>query len=195
MKRFLFLLISLCFLSESANAQTDKGTILVGGVLDWSSSSSVASRRADAIFKFSPTVGYFFMNRLAGGLTVDWLVQSSSYTYSVTSVASASRGDIMVGPFARYYFTEKNIRPYGNLSFTLGGGSSTSSYGTSTSIDIGYASSALGLGIGSAFIVSEHVSIDALLQYRLLSRVYGTSSAEAFGNFGLSVGVHAYLFK
>jgi outer membrane protein len=195
--RYLFLFCGLFVQVAVAQGQTNKGTLLVGGNVDFSSVAAAGNGYGKSLFVFSPTIGYFIIDKLAMGANIDWTVLSTSVRSNNVTYTDAV-GGFAIGPFARYYFSEGNIRPYANLNMGFGGASSTSSGLGSSSTSSTHSIFNVGAGLGAAFMLSDHASIDAQLKYSLQSQHYTGSSTDysvGTGLFGLSVGLHAYLYK
>ncbi len=102
-----FLLLLFCFAFKSSYAQLEKGNWLVGG------SGSFSSEKYDygtSISKtthlnLSPAIGYFFANKLAGGL-------KPIYTYQINTDNSGFSNDteinqLGVSAFLSYYLLKK----------------------------------------------------------------------------------------
>lgn len=103
----LFLLFSL-----SVSAQLEKGTWLVGGSGSFRSTSdsytspgySQTSDRTD--IAISPSAGYFVIDKLAVGLKSNFSKFKSQVNGSGGLTTNTNR--FSFGPFARYYFLEKD---------------------------------------------------------------------------------------
>src|ERR1044072_5224031 len=103
MKKVLFaafLLVS----SHSMFAQINKGQWLVGGNVSFEAGKDGPENADDddkkyTNFQFHPNAGYFFIDKLAAGLRVNF----SSDKYKSDDDAST---DFNFGPFVRYYFLD-----------------------------------------------------------------------------------------
>lgn len=84
------------FFTSVASAQINKGQFLVGGNASFKYEDSYGK---SSEFNVSPGAGYFFLDKLAGGLKMDF---SGRTTYSNGEKISRSRG-YGVSPFVRYY--------------------------------------------------------------------------------------------
>src|SRR5688572_29330687 len=97
------LLISL-FLAVSSTAftQINKGQFLLGGKISLES-INVENSRYDTYqltnFYISPDIGYFIINKMAGGLRFDF----DSYNYKTENIKTHSNSTT-ISPFIRYYF-------------------------------------------------------------------------------------------
>lgn len=101
MKTFPIFLFFLA-ITGSAFPQISKGHFLLGGNLRFESVKAnyyPNSESQSTNFFLSPNVGYFFFNKLAGGLRVDF----SSYKSNSSQVES-KQTTTGISPFLRYYF-------------------------------------------------------------------------------------------
>ena len=97
MKNGLLLFILFLAFSFTADAQVDKGYLLAGGNIQFSSEKDSESKVTS--FHFSPAIGYFFADKFAGGLRIGFTSMKMEEVDAVT--------DLLVGPFVRYYLLPK----------------------------------------------------------------------------------------
>lgn len=99
MRKAIFALLVMSCITASAHAQLiDKGVIMAGGSLEFT------SLKGNEVFTVNPTLGYFLADNAALGV---------SLTYS-----SISKFDqFYIGPFARYY-TNFGLFGHGGIQFT-----------------------------------------------------------------------------
>ena len=97
MKNGLLLFILFLAFSYTVEAQVDKGYLLAGGNINFSSEKDSESKVTS--FHFSPALGYFFADKFAGGLRTSF---SSMKMEGVDAVT-----DFLIGPFVRYYLLPK----------------------------------------------------------------------------------------
>jgi hypothetical protein len=111
MKRFLLAAAIVLVASVGAQAQTEKGTWLLGG------NTTFQATDGATIFNASPNIGYFFSNNLAAGLEASFLSADGASIYAF-------------GPFIKPYFgkSEKG-KFFGKGSFLLVGGEGDSQAG------------------------------------------------------------------
>ncbi|MGN6435468.1 MAG: outer membrane beta-barrel protein [Agriterribacter sp.] len=110
------LLIFTSFLIGSiAFAQINRGQFLVGGNGTFTSSNNAGYKSSQ--LTLSPGAGYFFMDKLAGGLNVNF-GRNRSKQAGVKST-SATYG---ISPFVRYYVlpATSKINLFGQASYTWG---------------------------------------------------------------------------
>jgi hypothetical protein len=110
LKTFLFL-ASLLY-SAKSEAQLNKGTWIVGGVGSYSSTRNIYSYGSIYLdtkvteINISPNIGYFIFDKFNAGLKPTF----TKYKAHETSAGGGGRTDetrLEIGPFARYYFLNK----------------------------------------------------------------------------------------
>ena len=211
MKKTLFLISAICFLSMSMlNAQFEKGRILFGlstssnnlysmysggsanflqlGFTTLNTKSDVSnSSEKIRTFNLSPRVGYFIAKNLAAGLDIN---------YSFMSMGTGSNKETItlwgIGPFIRYYLPLKKIAPFAEVEGSFGSAGDNYSGGNEKSS----ISSFFG-GIGLAVPVGDKFAFDLMGGY-----VSTTTKAEQnnpdnerdiLGTFGVKVGFQLYI--
>lgn len=104
MKQFtlisLFLLLSLIGFS-----QINKGQFLIGGIISFESfkyDNSLYGVNKSNTLNIAPNIGYFFCDKLAAGLRLDFASMNSNNQFVETFSKRTS-----VNPFLRYYFLPK----------------------------------------------------------------------------------------
>lgn len=101
--------MALVMITGASFAQTAKSTWLLGGSAGFNSSKQGDFKWTQ--FNLSPNAGYFFMNNLAAGLSLDF----SSYKEENTDAQTM----FSVGPFIRYYFVDLVEKPNCSVMVTL----------------------------------------------------------------------------
>jgi hypothetical protein len=167
-----FIALSMLIVSATSFAQIDKASWLVGGNLDYQS-SKVASITTSS-FTFSPNIGYFLVDKLAGGVRAQFLSSKVSGEEAITHNN--------IGPFLRYYFLQKNGKTNlfldGNFSF-----GSTSVLGTSVS------NTSYGFNVGPAFFLNKHTALEITLGYDALKAETDDVWTNAI-KFGVGFQIH-----
>ncbi|HEY9262433.1 outer membrane beta-barrel protein [Chitinophaga sp.] len=185
MKRFrlLTLALSAILFGSAANAQIQKGNIMVGGTL---SNFQLDFQKDNTKFgmDITPKVGWFIKDGLAVGGYVD--------VGLTTAKASGTQTTYGVGAFGRYFIEDKNVR---KLEFSkrtrffleanAGFGGSSDSYTSvsTTGLD-------LGVGPGIAYFITPNVSLEGLLKYNL---TVGFGSSTTNNRLNLGIGFQIYL--
>ncbi len=169
MKKIIGFLLVLA-ISGSVKAQTAKGDWMVGGYFRINTSDN------NTQIGLTPSVGVFLIDNLAvgGNLLLDF-----------TKTGDNKVTNFGIGPFARYYFTNANVKPiiHGNLNFIsqkLKAGSISN-----TNSGMNYF-----LGGGAAIFINDQVSIDLLAGYD-----HSRFDGEGSGGFAFNVGFQVYLHK
>jgi hypothetical protein len=107
--RALLFCVVTALISLNSKAQLNKGTWLIGGSGSFSSttntfnSASVNFNSDVTEINITPNVGYFLLDKFPAGL-------KTSYTVSRTKEFQGAYGNqqrFEIGPFARYYFLDK----------------------------------------------------------------------------------------
>lgn len=149
MQRFGFTLFMVLLIS-GANAQTEKGSKLVGvqvGNLTFPTSGG------GSIIGLQPAAGWFLTDGLALGVGIPFFS------------AGASGGRItQIGltPFLRYYIGKTNVKPFVGVS---GGAINTSASGRGSGSSESSTSGIYSASGGVAFFINQSVSFDLGLSY------------------------------
>ena len=98
MKKLLLSLIAVSALAFSTQAQTEKGNLVVGGTVQYTSEKTDGANHADKTLQIIPSVGYFVADNFALGTGIGY-----QYTKDYTTVASVQSGAFVISPFARAY--------------------------------------------------------------------------------------------
>ena len=98
MKKVLLSLIAVAGLAFTTQAQTEKGTFLVGGNLELNTDKNDGAKKTDLNFSVVPSVGYFFSNNLAVGTGIGY-----EYAKSYGALTSGQSSAFVVSPFLRGY--------------------------------------------------------------------------------------------
>jgi hypothetical protein len=139
----------------TANAQITKGNWLVGGDASFFSNKSESELNGTisetSFLIISPNVGYFFIDKLAGGIDLRF-----SFVDPGKSVNSENYG---FGPFLRYYFlkTDNLVNIFSQLNYNISFGKN--GLGT-RSKSIGY-----GFEIGTSLFFNNSVALEFFLSY------------------------------
>jgi outer membrane protein len=151
MKKVSFILM-LVGSSFALKAQTDAGTMMVGGALEVSSTSYDGGDQKITSTTFAPSFGYFIGDNFAVGASLG--ISSSSNDNGATTTKSSSFG---IGPFARYYkFTSnEDFAFFGHASLMYSGGKSEAS-GT----DVKNRLISFGVAPGFAYFPTDHWAVE-----------------------------------
>ena len=162
------LAISCAFIAQ---AQTEKGTLLLGGNAGFSSTSVAGASSSN--YNLSPNVGYFISENFALGGRVGFNGGSG--------FGGGSFSSYQIAPFGRYYFLPigSNAKLFGDASIGIGGASGG---GGNTTI--------FGLAAGPAVFLNKNTALEITA---------GLQSANTGGvsqtTFGLNVGFQIHFAK
>jgi hypothetical protein len=172
MKKFLLfiLLVTTTFI---ANAQINKNNWMVGGSFAFSSSEVMDITTKTTLF--SPNLGYFFLDKFAGGVKGNL----SALKMEDEDVMSTA----MFGPYVRYYLlkndSEFNLHLEGNYMF-----GSTKAAGESFNQD-GYE-----LAVTPMVFLNKHTALEMRVSY---GSVNTEGDTERMNSFGLGIGFQIHL--
>ncbi|MBL7741123.1 MAG: outer membrane beta-barrel protein [Chitinophagaceae bacterium] len=170
MKKFI-LAILVTGIVTTMYAQTDKGDVMVGGRLDLNTGDN------STYIGFTPGVGFFVAKNIAIGGNLGITHQK---------IGDSKTTNFGIGPFARILFTNSNVKPLLQGSF---------SYLSSKYKEPGFSSSNTGtnifLGGGVAVFINENVSIEGLMGYSHSKY----KDFDGDGGFNLGIGFQVYLTK
>lgn len=174
MKKVLFAAF-LTVAAQGVFAQINKGQWLVGGTAGFQSHKQGETKATE--FDFSPNAGYFFIDKLAGGLRVDL----TSIKYKDADDASTS---FLFSPFVRYYFLEtaKPLNIFADASYGFG----SQKEGGESASQNGFAISA-----GPALFLSPNTALEFALQYRSMGG--DAYSDDNLNSFGVKIGFQIHL--
>ena len=151
----------ILFFTSLSYSQITKNNWLVGGSGNFKTTKteklSDGTKPYDdrTIFSISPNVGYFFYDKLAGGIGL-------SYTYD--NIYNQKYQYFGAGPFVRYYFlkTDKQINLFlqGNYYYYQGGGKTQDGNDTGRFHNNGY-----GFKAGTSVFLNSSVAVELTLDY------------------------------
>jgi len=166
-KRYMILLL-LFLCSSMLFSQVEKGKWYVAGFsnlgLDigktkYESSNGITSEYKYTEFNFTPSAGYFVIDKLVAGLFIDYQYYKNIDQGDKDEYKSSS---FIIGPFAKYYIMEyKKLWPY--VGFGIGFGSGKSVFNGTE--DEKYKTSTFMLGGGATYFVNDNVGFDLFLGY------------------------------
>jgi len=168
MRTSLFVLMLL--VSSSSFAQTEKGSVLVGGGF------AMRTGEGSSQFLFNPTVGYFFGNNFALGATL---------AFNSEKLGELKSTEFGIGPFARYYFGTANTKPFVVSEFDF---VSSNTKQSSTSNEIKSNGTRFLIGLGFAAFVNETVAIEGISGYTYSK----FKDVDGSGGFTLRLGFGLY---
>jgi len=121
MKKVLLTLTAIAGLTIAANAQTEKGKIMVGGQVGFETSKVKDIDLKNNSFSINPTVGYFVSDNWAVGTGVGY-----NWSKTESNKENSTKVDaFQVAPFVRKYTAEGPVRFFAQLSVPMAWGKTT----------------------------------------------------------------------
>ena len=169
-KIFLTLALSITC-AIFAQAQTEKGTLLLGGGAEFKSTSADGASVTN--YSLSPNIGYFVAENIAVGARVDFGGSSSD---------GESVSNYQIAPFARYYFLPigSNAKLFGDASVGFAGSSAEGDKGATV----------IAVQAGPAFFLNQHTALELAARFASIS-----SDGQSATQFGIRVGLQIHFGK
>lgn len=172
----LFVLIALFF--QDANAQISRNSFIIGGNLNFASSSGTRkvtglpndSKPTTFNATINPKIGYFIADNFAVGLDLNFTLNSLVDTSAGTSKTYTTT-QLLTGPFVRYYFgLNEDVFLFleGSAGFGL---TSTRENGRNISISV----LNVGAGPGLAFFVNDFIAVEGVAKYNFINSSYSSN--------------------
>jgi hypothetical protein len=193
MKKLLFISLTVLTFS-SAFAQFEKGRILAGGSVSFAATTNktktdnaTTTNSKTTSFDFGPRAGYFFIDHLAAGLSLDLSTSSTKQEGSGDKDASTT---FLISPFIRYYL-EPGIFFQGQYGI---GPETDKNKDRSGTVTTKYTASSWSLGAGYAYFLNSNVAVEPFIGYGARSRKLKDSDVKGV-NSGLfiNIGFQIYL--
>ncbi len=185
MKKLLLSMVAVVAFGLSTQAQTEKGNVLLGGNVGFSTSKTDGASKSDVSFSIVPRVGYFVSDNFAIGTGV-------GYNYDKQVSDNNLNQAFEVAPFGRYYVNlSDQFKFFGQLSVPMAFGNNKyvdnqgnvadDKYATTTNIGVN-------LAPGFAFYPTKKIGIEfsvnglAYNHYQVKNEVTGgKAKTNAFG--------------
>ncbi len=168
MKKNLILTLLFLIGFTSIQAQTDKGRIFLGV-------GSVAGFSSSSIDGIDDNSNSFSVNLTGGLFVIDNLLAGANVGFGTSSFMDFNSTSFSFRPFARYYMN----------NFFAGAGLGLASTDTD---DVRVSGTRIGLELGYAAFLNDHISIEPVLSYSL-----GGGDFDGNNQLSLSVGLGIYL--
>jgi hypothetical protein len=218
MKKSLVLILSLMLLSISSFAQLQKGNLLLGGNVNFQTSSTESDNLGVAggntaksnSFSISPLVGYFLSDRTVLGLKVDYFSSKTENLIFSGPPAVFENDRIGLGPFVRRYFPVKEwVAFYGQAEMNYGSSKYFQTNNSNSSSETKIRSVNFAASLGLSFFPTKWMSIDvsahplSFSSQKNQNTSGGASGSETTTNGfnlnlnsnSLSLGAHFFLNK
>ncbi len=125
-------------------------------------------------FTFKPEGGYFVMDKLVAGLSLDLYLSSQKYDDGDKD----KDNKIIVGPFVRYYILNlKSLWPYAEGRVGFGSEKWTNNYGSNSTSKATFFTAKV--GVGATYFVADNVGLDLFLGYDHDAWTYKNSNSGA----------------
>ncbi|KQN33288.1 hypothetical protein ASE92_15905 [Pedobacter sp. Leaf41] len=191
MKKLLLSVVAVAGLVYGANAQTEKGKVILGGNVGFNSTKVEGAAKSDVSFSIVPSVGYFVDNNFAIGTGV-------GYNYNKQVSENSLNQAFVVAPFGRYYvglsdqfkfFGQLSVpMAFGNNKIVNDNGDTGAKVASTTSIGVNIAP-------GFAFFPTKRIGIEVSvngLGYNNLNVKNEITGGEVSSNsFGLEANTFA----
>jgi hypothetical protein len=209
-KIFALLVPALVFSISGMHAQgIEKGAMLVGGSIGFSTSSSTNTIKSSGMtqdstatgsqfqFSLAPKLGYFFGKNFVAGLTINYNIASRTAKDADGKDVTETESQLLAGPFARYYyFPSEKVGIFGEVELGVGSGSVSPSSGNTNTIS----QFSVGVGTGFTFFAAKDVALEAVLKYNMMNNaskftVSGVDydSKSTIGTLNFLIGFQFYL--
>lgn len=200
MKKLTFIIIGLFLILPSlSSAQTTKGSFIAGGnvSLDFQNEKfendiSSGDIGNTTIIEFNPTVGYFFIDRLAAGISANisnTKFKSDEATFEDTSTS------FLVGPFVKYYH-KSNV--FGVAQLGLGTDKFESESTGFETFEVERNVFDWRVGVGYAIFFNDYISLEPMFLYNRKrgkeeNNFSSTETTRTINSFKFSVGFSIFL--
>ena len=166
MKRIFTLLTLMLALATFSFAQTEQGNFLVGGGASYSFDKNKFERGSTTTdvgksseISFNPNFGYFVINGLAVGLSINL---NSSKFEAEDNGGEVKSSSVSFGPFVKYYHSSNF---FGMAGFGVGSGRTESTGPLGFTSESEWGVSNWIIGGGYAIFLNDNVSIEPMLSY------------------------------
>lgn len=194
------LLVGAMALFGAMNAQTEKGSWVVGGSTSLGFNSVTTKFKAGSqsstspsvnTFTFTPSVGYFIQDNMALGVDAGFVSISQKEGDYKSSASTVS----LMPTFTYYFKSGANIMPYLGAGLGYASTKTTEKYngGSESETVDGLAWKAKG---GFVYLINSTVGVDAGLGYSSYTNketVGGTDYKTTVGTLGVNLGLSIFL--
>ena len=186
MKKIFFVFILFTAVLNGFS-QTEKGSVLLGGNIDFTSTTTsqdgmYGGHSSSTLFTLNPMIGIFPVNNFAIILSTDYATGSYSYNGSSTSGHT-----LLIGPLLRYYIpASQSVKFFGGAGVEFGSGD-----GETTTV--------YQLQAGPAFFINRNLALEFNINYQTATvKSPGDIVSPATmkqSQFGIAIGFMVYLGK
>lgn len=205
------LLAVACLLCVTANAQMVKGRVYFGSVSQISGESFPGQNRLslgvtkhkteyadgsvseskESAFNFSVFGGYFFVNRLMGGISLSYYW--SKYK-SETSGYNRTNTTISASPMIRYYFTAAGtIRPFASLKTGISLSKTRNTQPAFPDSESKYNDFSWSGEVGAQWLLNPQVALEASVIFDRSRLKFENTEPSHYNSLSLSLGLGFFL--
>ncbi len=185
MKKLLFSLIAVTGFTLSSNAQTEKGTLALGGRINYSNEKYEYTNSSEGkytSFNLTPQVHYFIKNDLALGLSVGYsqYKEDKDYIGKEFSIAPSVR---------KYYNLGSQFKAFAEIAVPFYFGNEKDLDNNNKVTTKNYDENGFGIYLspGVAFFASKNIAIELQLDglyYESETREYSNNDTRKYKEFG-----------
>ena len=177
-KRFTLAVVLAGLFYMGAQAQLQRGSVLIGG--DLAGFDLGLNEGSSFTMTLTPKVAWFIRDNLALGAYVDFGL--------ATAKGAGTSVNYGIGPLARYYFPSSEVNVARSVRFLLEANGGIQGINTAN----GSSTNGLGLGFGPglAYFVTDNIALESLLKY---NGVVGFGNDPTSSRLQLGLGFQIYL--
>jgi len=173
-------------------AQTEKGMFVIGG--NTNISEAIKGTSNTFSLALQPTFGAFVVNNFALGGIYSFSASGARTLNASTDIRTTTTTfNTLVGPFLKYYFGKKAMKPFisTNAGYTVFTQIRSNNVPNSSASLTNYDGFSVSGSAGIAYFLNPHISIESALY--ITASGYQTQLPTT--NFGFSLGLYAFLDK
>lgn len=186
MKKIILTTLSLAITIISF-AQINKGQFLIGGSVSFESTKSDYQDNRTYVYNnffLSPALGYFFIDKLAAGVRVDF----RSYNYKNYGSLVVHQNNTSLSPFARYYFlpATQKVNVFVDGSYIH----NKNKFRNLSSPDFTEKANGYAVAAGPAIFLTKQVALEFTVGYRHSKTVNYPAAIENKFSTGFGLQIH-----
>jgi len=167
----IYITILFLLMASAMQGQTDKGALMAGGNL------SLNTNKGSSSFRFNPQLGFFVMDNFAVG---------GEMNMDFSKAGTVKTSEVGLGPFARYYFGNKQTKP-----FIVSSTNYVAVTSKANNVDIKSTGWSFLFGVGFAAFLNRNIAVEGITGYRYANY----SNTDGAGGFNLSLGFQLYFAR
>lgn len=179
MKKFYLTLAAVAAFTFASQAQTEKGTFLVGGQVGFETSKIKDTDIKENSFSINPTVGYFVSDNWAVGTGIGY-----NWAKSEDGSNETKTNAFQVAPFARNYVGNGQFRFFSQLSVPMAWGKVTAE-DNSKKTENKFETYGVELAPGFAFFPTNNIGIELKVRGLYFESAKNKTADVTTNTFGL----------